>query len=194
MFSLDSSLAAEVMLNRTAWTPAPAADLDAYAAVLLTVDDAAAWEWNGIPVHVEPFFQSGDDRPAELFVTARFGALAASLMVELDTDRLAQADTWAGVLEMVVDDLNEAHASLLRSFPSAPPQCDGLGQRLVDRDSIRAEIDDNPNLTDQQRLRLAAALDSEIDDAIEACTGRLEDQLYAVHDELQARVVADLTS
>lgn len=54
--------------------------------------------------------------------------------------------------------------------------------------------DDNPNLTENQRLRLMAALDSEIDDAIEACTSRLEDQLYAVHDELQALVVADLTS
>lgn len=194
MFALNASLVADAMLTRASWKPAPATDLDAYAAVLLTIGDAAAWEWNGIPVHVEPFFQSGDDMPAELFVTARFGALAASLMVELDTDRLAQADTWAGVLKMVTDDLNDAHTSLLRSFPPAPPQCDGLGQRLVDRNTIRAEIDDNPNLTDQQRLRLAAALDSEIDNAIEACTGRLEDQLYAVHDELQARVVADLTS
>lgn len=194
MFSFNSSLAAEVLLNRASWTPAPAPDLDAYSAVLLTIDDAAAWEWNGTPVHVEPFFQSGDDTPDELFVTARFGALAASLMVELDTDRLAQADTWAGVLEMVAEHLNDAHASLLRSFPPAPPQCDGLGQRLVNRDSIRAEIDDNPSLTDQQRLRLAAALDCEIDDAIEACTRRVEDQLYAVHDDLQARVVADLTS
>lgn len=194
MFSLNASLAADAMLTRAAWKPAPATDLDAYAAVLHTVDDAAAWEWDGIPVHVEPFFQSGDARPAELFVTARFGALAAALMVELDTDRLAQADTWAGVLEMVTDDLNDAHASLLRSFPPAPPQADGLGQRLVDRDSIRAEIDDNPNLTEDQRLRLMAALDSEIDDAIEACTRSVEDQLYAVHDELQARVVADLTS
>ncbi|AVM66092.1 hypothetical protein M3C36_09085 [Dietzia cinnamea] len=194
MFSLKASPMADAMLTRALWKPAPATDLDAYAAVLHTVDDAAAWEWNGIPAHVEPFFQSGDDTPDALFVSARFGALAASLMVELDTEQLARADTWGGVLEMVTDDLNDAHASLLRSFPPAPPRADGLGQRLVNRDSIRAEIDDNPNLTESQRLRLMAALDSEIDDAIEACTRSVEDQLYAVHDELQALVVADLTS
>lgn len=194
MFALNASLVADAMLTRASWKPAPATDLDAYAAVLITIGDAAAWEWNGIPVHVEPFFQSGDDTPDALFVTARFGALAASLMVELDTEQLAQADTWGGVLEMVTDDLNEAHTSLLRSFPPAPPQADGLGQRLVNRDSIRAEIDDNPNLTESQRLRLAAALDSEIDDAIEACTRGVEDQLFAVHDELQAAVVDQLTA
>ena len=119
MFSINSSLAAKVLLDRSSSSPAPAADLDAYCAVLVAVDDAAAWAWNGTPVHVEPFFQSGDDTPAELFVTARFGALAASLMVELDTDRLVRADTSRDVLEMVGAGLNAAQASLFRSFPPA---------------------------------------------------------------------------
>lgn len=177
MFSIDSKTAARVLSLPALDVPGPAIGVVVYRDVLLAVDDAAAWQWNGVPVHVEPFFNAGDGTPDLLCVTARFGSLAASLMVELDTDRLAQADTWAGVLEMVTEDLNDAHASLLRSFPPAPPQADGLGQRLVDRDSIRAEIDDNPNLTENQRLRLIAALDSEIDDAIEACTRGVEDQL-----------------
>lgn len=192
MFSIDSKTAARALPVSAAEVPAPASDMAAYWAALIAVDDAAAWQWNGVPVHVAPFFNAGDGTPDLLFVTARFGSLAASLMVELDTERLCRAATWEGVLGMVADDLNAAHASLFRSFPLPSVQGVGMGRRLVDRDNIRGEIGDNPNLTEGQRRRLAAASDREIDDAIDACADSLEDELFRVHDELQAMVVSEL--
>lgn len=81
--------------------------------------------------------------------------------------------------------------------PSEQREQDVLDQteftrRLVTIEAIRAEVGDNPNLTQEQALAIDAASDGEILDAIDAAANAVEDRLYALHDEIQADVVNDL--
>lgn len=66
----------------------------------------------------------------------------------------------------------------------------GILRRLVTIEAIRAEIGDNPNLTDEQCAALEAATDQEILDAIDSAANAVEDRLYALHDEIQSDVVS----
>lgn len=70
----------------------------------------------------------------------------------------------------------------------------GLLRRLVTIAAIRAEVSDNPNLTDAEGQALEAASDAEILDAIDSNARTIEDRLYALHDELQALVVNQIAA
>lgn len=196
MFTLEMPLVRAVLGPRAEQAPAAADDLRSHYDVICAVDDAAAWAFDGAGVHVEPFCQhspSGERISEFLFVTVRYGALAASQMVEVDTTQLAEARTWLEALQLLTGRINDATASIAHSFPPPAPT-DTLMQRLVDRDAIRSEIDDNPNLTDGERASLAAASDDDIDDALEQCGRGIEDRLFALHDELQAAAINHLTT
>ncbi|MFL0579454.1 hypothetical protein [Dietzia sp. 179-F 9C3 NHS] len=112
MYSVDIPLAAAVLSERAEKAP-PAApqNLHEFFDVITEVDDASAWLLGDIPVHVEPFYQRGPDGEVLsdcLFVTVRYGALASSLMVEVDTEAMRRAASWLRSLTVLADQITEA--------------------------------------------------------------------------------------
>ncbi|MDN5759107.1 MAG: hypothetical protein L0H59_11330 [Tomitella sp.] len=83
--------------------------------------------------------------------------------------------------------------SLASLFAATTPE-PSIEQRVVPIDGIRAEADDNPNLTKTERAALINATDTQIADALAANWRPIEDQFFAVHDELQAAAVSTLTA
>lgn len=107
----------------------------------------------------------------------------------LDTDGPATAvgilDGIARLLARIANDL----ASLFAATMPEPP----VEQRVVPIDGIRAEADDNPNLTETERAALSNATDTQIADALAAHWRGVEDLFFQVHDELQSDAVSALT-
>ena len=70
-----------------------------------------------------------------------------------------------------------------------------FGLRLVPVAAVRAEAADDPYLAEDERAALEAASDRDILDAIDrAAGGSAEDQLYHLHDQIQADAVHTLVA
>ncbi|MFL0579627.1 hypothetical protein [Dietzia sp. 179-F 9C3 NHS] len=158
------------------------------------LDDLAAadvWTADGARVTVTPFFAAGpdgvgDDTDLRVMVGPVDGAtvvvnLRAVLVGEITPDMpvVDRAYMLMALLSVAVEaQLNEVRA--------ATP----FGQRLVPADAVRQEAWENPHLTDAESDMLAEASDRAILDAIDrAAGGSTEDQLYHLHDQIQAEAV-----
>lgn len=206
MYSLTSELTRLALADLADCAPPKGPDHAAECFdVIAAVDDASAFCLGSAPMHVEPFFPHGarGEKLSEyLSVTVRYGVLASSHMYEVDTEAMVQADTWMDALTVLIDRMNTCAADIDRvardlgvwHATSGNLQDTSLTGRLCDRETIRSEADDNPNLTDAERAHLSAASDADIDAALEQCGRGIEDRLFALHDELQSAVVRDLTS
>lgn len=67
-----------------------------------------------------------------------------------------------------------------------------LEQRVVSIEAIRQEIEDNPNLTEEEVEAIENATDDQIADALRANWHTVEDLFFQAHDTLQSMATAHL--